>query len=274
MDKKSIETALTEFVRTSPGNYISEDYALRPELVGIRMFADPIFAYGAADDPLFERMKTPGIIGPHYITPTEWMPEAKTVISVFYPMSEQVWESNVEKYPDPSDEWLHARIEGQQFLTSANMFLKDYIEKNGEKALVAFKDPRYKDWTKPSKTDLQFTSNWSERHAAYICGLGTFGLSKGIITEKGTCGRFGSVITSLELEPTKRRYTEVYEYCNMCGMCAKQCPSRAIDVQKGKDKSVCAEYIGSNEERFYPRYGCGKCQVNVPCSRGIPKKSR
>lgn len=34
-------------------------------------------------------------------------------------------------------------------------------------------------------SEKTFGSNWSERHAAYVCGLGTFGLSKGLITDKG-----------------------------------------------------------------------------------------
>jgi len=33
-------------------------------------------------------------------------------------------------------------------------------------------------------TDLQ--SNWSERHVAFIAGLGTFGLSRSLITPLGT----------------------------------------------------------------------------------------
>ena len=39
-----------------------------------------------------------------------------------------------------------------------------------------------------------YASNWSERHVAYVCGLGTFGC-QGLITSKGLAGRFGSIIT-------------------------------------------------------------------------------
>ena len=34
-------------------------------------------------------------------------------------------------------------------------------------------------------------------HAAYLCGLGTFGLSRGIITKPGMAGRFGSIMKTL-----------------------------------------------------------------------------
>ena len=64
------------------------------------------------------------------------------------------------------------------------------------------------------------TSLWSERHAAYVCGLRTFGLSKGLITKKGIAGRFTSLITDLPLLADERAYTDVYEYCTRCGACA------------------------------------------------------
>jgi hypothetical protein len=46
------------------------------------------------------------------------------------------------------------------------------------------------------------TSNWSERHSAYIAGLGTFCLSYSLISEKGCAGRYGTVVTDLDLEPS------------------------------------------------------------------------
>ena len=126
-----------------------------------------------------------------------------------------------------------------------------------------------------------YISNWSERHAAYAAGLGTFGLSKGLITEKGMAGRFGSVITDAEFSPTIRPYSDPFEYCTMCGACMMRCPAGAIDKSKGcalgKDQLICGPYLsGSRLPKHGPnervRYGCGKCQVGVPCENGIPKK--
>ena len=90
-----------------------------------------------------------------------------------------------------------------------------------------------------------YASTWSERHAAYVAGLGTFSLSKHLITEKGLCGRFGSVITDAPLEVTPRPYTDPYEYCTFCGACVPRCPARAISVEKGKTIKVCAKYTSS-----------------------------
>lgn len=88
-----------------------------------------------------------------------------------------------------------------------------------------------------------FTSRWSERHAAYISGLGTFGLHKGLITERGTCGRFVSVLTDLPLTPTARPYTGLYDYCTHCGACVRRCPVGAISQETSKDHVACAYFV-------------------------------
>jgi epoxyqueuosine reductase QueG len=107
-----------------------------------------------------------------------------------------------------------------------------------------------------------------------VCGLGTFGLSKGLITSKGIAGRFGSIITSLYLPPNKREYEEIYEYCSMCGACVKKCPVNAISIEKGKNHIICSKFLNQTVEKYKPRYGCGKCQVGVPCESMIPKQRK
>lgn len=115
---------------------------------------------------------------------------------------------------------------------------------------------------------------WSERHAAYVCGLGTFGLSKGLITEKGMAGRFSSLITDAPLEADTREYTGLYDNCIGCGACVRRCPVRAIDPQTGKNHSVCFMNIGRSKILRYPRYGCGLCQSAVPCENTKPFKPK
>jgi len=118
--------------------------------------------------------------------------------------------------------------------------------------------------------DIHVVSNWSERHAAYVCGLGTFGITRGIITRKGTAGRFCSIIIDRAVEAGKRDYTGVYDYCIRCGACVDKCPVKAISLDFGKKNSLCEAWVNSTGERFAPRYGCGKCQLGVPCESGIP----
>ena len=102
--------------------------------------------------------------------------------------------------------------------------------------------------------------------------MGTFSLSKGLITERGVSGRFGSVVTDAPLPVTKRRYTGLYDYCSMCGACVRNCPAQAISLEHGKSHHLCCSYFDTLREKYAPRFGCGKCQVNVPCERRIPKK--
>jgi epoxyqueuosine reductase QueG len=142
----------------------------------------------------------------------------------------------------------------------------------GFAAVAPLFDPRFAVGN-PAVTDKSrqdfYTSNWSERHAAYAAGLGTFGLSRGIITEKGISGRLGSVITSAEFPATPRPYKGLYDYCIKCGTCIKHCPVGAIS-DEGKRHPPCSAFLDKTKEKYKPRYGCGKCQTAVPCERGIP----
>jgi len=52
----------------------------------------------------------------------------------------------------------------------------------------------------------------------------------------------------------------------------KRCPPLAI-ARSGKDNGVCGDYIDTEVlPIFKPRYGCGKCTINVPCESGIPAR--
>lgn len=151
------------------------------------------------------------------------------------------------------------------------------LEAEGHLAVSPVRSDRF--LAREEERERIYTSNWSERHVAYVCGLGTFGLSKGLITKKGVAGRFTSIVTSLRLTPDVRPYTGLYEYCSLCGACARNCPARAISLESGKDHVPCSRFVNTTIDRYNPpgtparrnkRYGCGKCQVRVPCEARIP----
>ncbi|MDR3585091.1 MAG: 4Fe-4S binding protein [Desulfosporosinus sp.] len=280
MDKKNIIEMATYFMENTEFNFIPEEIALSETVVGMKIFETPIFAFGAADDKYFELLKEPSAIGQHFLTPKEWLHQAKTVISFFLPFTDAVKRGNRRDMSWPSEEWLHGRIEGQAFVIKLCQYLSSELINAGYRSLVPSLDERFWAKTKLDKatqnsdndsgTSVSFTSNWSERHVAYVCGLGTFGLSKGLITEKGIAGRLGSIITELDLPPDKRVYESIYEYCTMCGACGKNCPVNAISLDKGKDHKICSEFLNITAEKYKPRYGCGKCQIGVPCVSSIP----
>ena len=273
MNKADFEKAVNEYVQKTPENFIQKEIALRPDIAGMRIFDEPIFGYASAEDPYFTEVKKPGIIGAHFMAPCEWLAGAKTVISLFLPFSSQVREANRQDMAWPADEWLHARIEGQAFQDMICRFAEELFKKDGSNALAPMVDSRFSR-TSPLTDDKTsqdyYTSNWSERHVAYAAGLGTFGLSKGLISRKGVAGRYISVISGASFEPDKRPYTGVYDYCSNCGTCVRNCPAKAISLEEGKIHLPCSEFVESTRAKHKPRYGCGKCQVKVPCEFKAP----
>ncbi len=238
------------------------------------LYEEPLIGFAAASDEIFEAYRRKEVIGPCFFGPTEWLPAAQTVVSFFFPFSETVRESNRTDRTEPSTEWLYARIEGQAFLSGFMAALKEMLEGKGFAVCVPGLDPRfetsYEMVMAGGEEDLHVDSRWSERHAAFACGLGTFGLSRGLITEKGMAGRYASLIVSETWEPTGRGYTEIDEYCVKCGACLRRCPVQAISMEAGKNNKRCKAYVHGMEEKYSPRYGCGKCQVGVPCEHRAP----
>lgn len=239
----------------------------------MRMFDEPLIGIGSAKDPLFEEYKDPSAVGPWHRSPKEWLPEAATVVSLFFPICEEARRSNRGTPGEPSLEWLYCRIEGNEYLRSFIGRFRDSLIQEGYRACAPALDERFRAFMnqKPDSDSEApvYGSMWSERHVAYLCGLGTFGLSKGIITRKGMAGRFCSLVTSLELEADARPYQGLYDYCIQCGQCIERCPVHAISA-KGKEHIPCHNWLLHVKEQHAPRLGCGKCQTAVPCECGIP----
>jgi epoxyqueuosine reductase QueG len=136
-------------------------------------------------------------------------------------------------------------------------------------------------WRPLKSPKIRHTSNWSERHVAYACGLGAFGLSDGFITPKGKAIRLGSVVTNLPLRPSRKRFPHPYFNClyyfnQTCRRCAERCPTGAITA-RGHDKDKCCEYLDNGIDKAKTKEygvttaGCGLCQTKVPCEFEIPK---
>ena len=279
MNKQTIANGINLIYDSCPGNTIT-DNAIDESVVGLVMFDRPIFGIGSANDPLFDTYKKVGVIGPWHKSPNEWLPNAKSIVSLFFPFSERVKADNRKYSNRPSPSWLHGRIEGQQFIHAYMRKLKEWFVEQNINCCVPASDSRFLQIDSSNNTKLDeypmsdehtYGSNWSERHAAFVCGLGTFGLSKGLITEKGIAGRFASIILDADLTPDKRPYTDIYEYCIKCGKCADRCPAKAISLETGKDHIKCSQYCAEIAKPFLPRFGCGLCQTDVPCESCIPR---
>lgn len=263
MSKKALEKTISEFLAEDPGNLIPG--------TDIRMFGDPLVGVAAADDPVFKDL-TRAVRSDHRL-PSEWLEGARSVVSYFLPFTEPVRESN-RQGENPSEEWIYGRFYGAVLLERLGTVLSERMNAAGHKTVVPPREPTY------NVTDMN--SNWSERHVAYAAGLGTFGLSSAILTERGTAGRFGSLVTAQELEPTPRLYYSHREHCShfsraSCGACIERCPSGALSPE-GKDRDKCSHHLKhANGPAVRARYGfpyspCGKCNVDVPCEERRPPR--
>ena len=250
---QSLIEDISNFIRNSPHNFVED-------LDMMQIWDDPLIGIAEVSDPLWENLKDVTVVGPHHLSPTEWLKGSKSVISYYLPFTESIRDSNRSENI-PSKEWLYGRYEGEIFNNELRRLIIELVESKGGNAIAPALDERF--------AVKDHNSNWSERHVAFIAGLGTFGLSRSLITNLGTAGRFGSVIVDLEFEPKKRPYTEVDEYCNKCGACMNRCPAQAI-TEKGKDKASCFKYLLNIFELNKPRYACGKCQTATPCEYKKP----
>jgi epoxyqueuosine reductase QueG len=100
---------------------------------------------------------------------------------------------------------------------------------------------------------------FSHKHAAYLAGLGTFGLNNVLLTpEYGPRVRFTSIFTMAELEPSPVLKKEL---CIRCLKCAECCPADAISTNGNfpppMDKIKCAERSRELRETF--NNPCGIC---------------
>jgi epoxyqueuosine reductase QueG len=121
---------------------------------------------------------------------------------------------------------------------------------------------------------------FDEPLVGFGAGLGSFGLSDGLITPVGIAHRVGSVIVDLRFESPSRPeniHRDCLSYRGLgCRDCEKRCPTDAIS-ESGHDKQRCSEFVFGQiplikREYEVDIYACGLCQVGVPCEAAIPQR--
>ena len=275
-----IETLIKDFIDHSPENTLKDHN-------NDKAFETPLVGFSRGDDPLYEAYKDH--VGPFYLTPWEIFaltfrvsnvkPEELTVISWVLPQTKQTKADNRKERFYPSERWARARIFGEEVNEKVRKHLVASLESEGIQAVAPSLTPQFSVRISPK---YGFASTWSERHAAYASGLGTFGLCDGLITPAGKAMRTGSVVAQIQVSPTARPYTDHREYClfftqGICGKCISRCPVGAI-TEAGKDKPTCYKHLFRvtkdyvTSEYGFDGYGCGLCQTGVPCESKIPSQ--
>lgn len=269
---------IKDFIRQSPENTLKN----REEE---RAFEDVLVGFARGYDPLFADYKEH--VGPFHWTPEEAFREAfpqtsaaaaeLTVISWILPQNRATKRDNRREKRFPAERWARARIMGEEVNEKLRRHVTAEMERAGYAALAPVLLPS---WSRAVSEKYGFASKWSERHAAYAAGLGTFGLCDGLITPLGKAMRTGSVIARIDLDPTPRLYTDHHEYClfyhtGRCGVCITRCPVQAIS-EHGKDKILCDRHLRPDTAQYvhehygFEGFGCGLCQTGVPCESLIP----
>lgn len=274
-------TALAREFMASPANDLNMP---RPEPT----FDEPLFGTAAGYDPMWQTLKE--AVGPFHWMPKEAFdyaypgntakPDDLSVFVWILPQTAATKRDNRKETLYPSERWVRNRVFGEARVNfGLGRFLVEALHRKNIQALMPVLLP---EWRFQDSDKYTYASLWSERHAAYIAGLGTFGLSDGLITPAGKAVRIGSLIARLSLEPTPRPYTDHHAYClfyqdGSCSACARRCPVDSVNT-KGRNKASCKQYTlvkvvpAYVKEHFgFEGYGCGLCQTKVPCESGIPK---
>lgn len=250
--KQKIENSIQNFIT----NYQQKDDIKSS-------WKEPVIKYAAAADPMFDELKK--IVSEDHLMPEDILSGARTIIAYFIPFSNKIVDSNTEgKYS--SHQWAKAYVETNQLIAELNQHLKDELSEKGYQAsLIAATNNFDKE---------RLISDWSHRHAAYIAGLGTFGLNNMLITEKGCAGRIGTLITDLKIEASER--SEKERCLNKAGFNCSKCVDRCVNgslQEDSFDRHLCYELLSENDE-IHPESAltdvCGKCSVDLPCSFTSP----
>jgi len=248
-------------------------------------WGEPLVAFARGDDPLFERIKQD--IGDFYWTPAEAFalghPQSPadagelSIITWVLPQTPATLREQRAALAYPSERWSRVRQHGEAFNCSLRLHLVSQLAMTGIDAVAP---ERLAGFAYRQSPRFGIASNWSERHTAHIAGLGTFGLSDGLITPAGKAMRCGSVVARTQLPATPRPYHGIHDYClwharGSCGVCMLRCPVQAI-TPEGHDKDACARYIRevtapyAREQFGVEATPCGLCQAAIPCETRIP----
>jgi epoxyqueuosine reductase QueG len=253
------------------------------------MFDAPLVGVARADDPWFARLKE--MLGDFYWTPQEALElsapgaTARSVVSWCLPVCEAARRDNRRAERLPARRWVYVRAFGEPFVTRLRRGMEAHLRAMGYAAVAPAVAPENSVRERPG---VGLCSCWSERHTAFVAGLGTFGLSGGLITRRGIAHRLGSVVTDAEIAATARPYgDDPFAWClrlarGTCGVCAQRCPGGSVgETLAERNKDACRQHVretiqaeGRALYRFEPIRGCGLCQTAVPCEARNPTEDR
>jgi epoxyqueuosine reductase QueG len=229
-----------------------------------KIWKAPIVGTTAADREEFADLRR--VVSPTHLLPADVLPGAKSVLYFFVPFDDAIAKGNVGG-EFSSVEWASAYIATNELIAAISDAVSAVLARLG-----------YHVGKIPATHNFDETtllSDWSHRHVAYIAGLGSFGLNNMLITDRGTCGRFGSIVTDYPFgdsatSPVAERC--LYKIDGSCGLCRTRCPAGAY-ANDSYDRHACYRVCLENARQHHDiGYAdvCGKCLVALPCSLRDP----
>src|SRR5665648_432662 len=182
MDKKELnDLILNTFNGLEDNNFATLGMPDKP------MWDTPLIGVAAGDDKYFDFLKEH--IGAFHWSPIDafrlkYIDVSKNtsanlrVVSIAFPQTMETKETQIAETRCPSRNWIVSRGEWEPLLKTFSGRLVTALEAKGIRAVSIDLQPEFS----VIKTGpLGLASTWSHRHYAYAAGLGTFGLSDGLI---------------------------------------------------------------------------------------------
>lgn len=235
-----------------------KNYPTRKNVKNI--WKEPIVGFSDANGSYIRSLKT--IVSPEHKLPGDFMENPNIVISYYIPFTEELAAQNINVEGNmAAQEWSDAYNLTNTMIADISRYVADLLTDMGYRAVppagVVF--------------DRELIlSNWSQRHIAYAAGLGTFGINNMLISEKGCCGRYGSIIADIPVEADQILEEErcLYKKNGSCKKCVQNCFSGALTTD-GFNRKKCYEICMINDAKTGADV-CGKCDIDIPCAFKIP----
>jgi epoxyqueuosine reductase len=224
----------------------------------------PLVGFADANHPLFGELRN--IVDQSHYLPSDILPGAQSVVSFFNPFTAWVARNN-QKGVFPTSQWAQTKKDTDELINSI-------VDEMGKKlASQGVRSSRNVGLEPYDET--KYFHHWSQKHVAYLCGLGNFGINQLLITQSGCAGRLGSFVIDAVTE-YNRLVAE--EFCHHkvdgnCGVCVEKCPPKALSFE-GLDKAACSKWINEATIKYFEGdrayRSCGKC-IASPCALKRPR---
>lgn len=229
-------------------------------------FGEPLIAYANTSEPVFD-MYYDNSLCKH---PRKVYNAARAIIVYFLPYTEDVIESN-KQGAEPSEAWIQAYHDSTWAIMKVNASIQEEISKFGRLSAIC-NTPN--DWDSHKCLPV-----WNHKMAAYVAGMGEYGPAGCIQTSAGPAGRFGAILTDVNLVPDRDfgfgniesrghdegMYEEFHKYMEEAcyeGECSDEmiaaCPGKAI-TREGINRKACQEYCKTIFKHVPAPDLCGKC---------------